>query len=754
MGRRWGIVLLGGLLAIVGFLYLGQPRAPFEEPSEPVPVEVAEAFPTTALQEKSSLTAVKAAPRPVTARLSPKVDTVANAEVHSVTSATETQTYELRGRVVDSVSGEGIANAHTSLLCVERLNTTHIEHKIIADEEGRFVVTDLDAGLYNFEATADGYLPHKHEQHRREYLTEIADGEDPPEEIVIELDPETYLDIDVHHADGSPAADVLVNPYPFTPDRSTSSFEPYITDSTGYLRIMNPHHSRTGHVEAYVTAGHDEKHRVWDTIGRSEDFQMSKGQNRSIDIVIPETGSLSGRVETESGVPLGNMPLELSVRSAQLNSSCGRSTRSNSQGVFIFNDVPEGTASVFAHSDGYVTSWRRNLLVSAGKETSGVIVTVKQAESIRGVLLNSDLKPMDEVTVMARPMNQSVQSSGADSTNNRGEFEINTLLPGEYRLEAVTKYRTQVVEGVPAGTEGLYIIMDPDAVVFGSVRDAKSGAPITGFSVRGHALDNYHEVSNRNAQVTVPTTPDGTFRIEGVLPGHPYTLLIEKDGYAKARFEVADLKPGEEHGPVAIDMHHGYSLTGHVTRGDTGEPLCPCEVLIRKAPGNGERAAPTLKWTSRTNHYGKFKFEHIPPGSFELVILDDNDNRVGRQAPLIVRGIVVNGHADLGVFQTAPGARLKGHVTVPDDLLRRNVFMKLNQNWPHITISGSHIAPDGSYEIGAIPAGIHTVQICTVDLRRGLEIRPVQEESIMFTEGQTVMRDFEIEPVRNTPSTQ
>ena len=78
-----------------------------------------------------------------------------------------------------------------------------------------------------------------------------------------------------------------------------------------------------------------------------------------------DLGAIVGRLTNAAGAPVANA----TVTAQRVDGSAIRATISGSDGVYSFADLPPGTWSVKAQSDGYPEMTAPSLVVVAGKAT-------------------------------------------------------------------------------------------------------------------------------------------------------------------------------------------------------------------------------------------------------------------------------------------------------------------------------------------------------------------------------------------------
>lgn len=213
----------------------------------------------------------------------------------------------------------------------------------------------------------------------------------------------------------------------------------------------------------------------------------------------PTTGTIKGRVVSDDGRPLSNAAV---VAQAVTGAPAAKPMRSDSEGKFVFEDLPAAAYVVFAAAPGYIDQvmtlgdpgqWPRHLIGAQLKITmikGGVItgtVTSAKGEPIVGVPVNAS--PAKE---QSASMSNFMGLQTAAETDDRGIYRIYGLLPGQYTVSAgggepfaqlsVSGFELDVPTYYPSATRDTAI---PVAVRGG---DEMTGIDIKYRGAAGHSL--------------------------------------------------------------------------------------------------------------------------------------------------------------------------------------------------------------------------------------------------------------------------
>ncbi|AWV88771.1 carboxypeptidase regulatory-like domain-containing protein [Bradymonas sediminis] len=247
-------------------------------------------------------------------------------------------------------------------------------------------------------------------------------------------------------------------------------------------------------------------------------------------------------------------------------------------------------------------------------------VQAKDTPSIHGFLVDSAGQPIVGGQVEAG-------DAGRVKTAEDGSFRFDDLKPGTYKIGATAD---GFVAGGPPGLRSVEVTLaaGSDAA---SIRDLRLILQRVG-TIRGRVVASGRPVPNatvgiyyQSAQgladpiepyvVDAAATSDtnGNFELRDLAPGR-LQLLIEAEDYALAESRHLFVEPGENLGPVVIDLAPSATLIGEVV--DTQGEAIGAEIVLRS-----ESARPGQQRISRRSQAdktGRFFFRNIPAGVYSL----------------------------------------------------------------------------------------------------------------------------------------
>ncbi|MDY7231443.1 carboxypeptidase regulatory-like domain-containing protein [Hyalangium rubrum] len=179
-----------------------------------------------------------------------------------------------------------------------------------------------------------------------------------------------------------------------------------------------------------------------------------------------------------------------------------------------------------------------------------------------------------------------------------GSFVLQSLPEGTFTLWAMDARGARRKQDVPAGAEGVGLLLAEGQWMAGVVRD-EEGVPVP--EVRVTVV---HEAHTRFFDTV--TGEDGRFRV-GPLPGDSYALVVEKEGWLPVFLRSGGL----EWSKGQVVLLRARRLTGRVLSDGAAAP--GAELLLG---GQESRGIEALRATADAE--GRFTFEGLEPESYRL----------------------------------------------------------------------------------------------------------------------------------------
>jgi protocatechuate 3,4-dioxygenase beta subunit len=227
-----------------------------------------------------------------------------------------------------------------------------------------------------------------------------------------------------------------------------------ISDAEGRYRMEN-----VAAADRMVLEAESDEHVPSET----EPFEVAAGETKRVDVVLQGGATVRGRVIDEHGkvVPAARLRVgrldeasgalrELSAWTADRFLE-GRIVFADERGAFEIPRVRPGRTLLKAEKEGYVTSYRRDLVVSPDQVVESHVVSLSKGETISGVVRAEDGKPLPRIDVVATKQANPAMRFGGGAAPAGGDA------PPEPTVEPMLMGRTDeqgrfTIEAVPPGT--------------------------------------------------------------------------------------------------------------------------------------------------------------------------------------------------------------------------------------------------------------------------------------------------------------
>jgi hypothetical protein len=491
----------------------------------------------------------------------------------------------------------------------------------------------------------------------------------------------------------------------------------------------------------------------------------------------PDLCTVMGRVVAAAdGNPLKSARVALVPEHNRSHHEEIYATSSDSDGHFTLKNIPQGRYRFFAAHTGFVQQHYKAgvggtaplFSLRPGEKVNDVLFRLIAAAVITGRVSNEDGDPMQrvEVTALRRPSEEEVedddvprphkaqmQSVGAAESDDRGQYRIFGLKPGEYFVKAedssrpigraveqdesfwlklsygseyapvyypgVTQVSQAQVVPIKAGEEaGADITMRRVKTVEVSGRVIGATGPAANSFVSLQPADS--SASGFDRQDT--TDEKGNFRLRNVPEGTYYLLAFQREegtlvyeSRARQKIEVG----GDNLDGITISLGGGITIPGRV-KIDSSSSVTFDRLGLSLTPVDEDSQ---LGGHSEVKKDGSFEFKSVHDGGYALSVWGLENGayvRSVRRGPddVLEKGVQVEGNSSgrLEVTLGSDGAKLEGSVSdddgavigarvrlVPDPLTpynRLRIHSTTTDQLGHFTLTD--IAP-GKYKLTAKP---------------------------------------------------
>ncbi|HIJ73414.1 MAG TPA: carboxypeptidase regulatory-like domain-containing protein, partial [Candidatus Hydrogenedentes bacterium] len=438
-------------------------------------------------------------------------------------------------------------------------------------------------------------------------------------------------------------------------------------------------------------------------LGRSEDVNglvVRRLGNQSIHI--------SGRVVDTQGTPIDNFtfgargPMDATddeydpSRWYEFNDLLVRDARTDAAGRFRISGLRKGAYAITADRPGFervrLTGVRAGaedleIVLSRIGEIEGRVVDAVTGRAVRQFVLTTKHPDQD-----VQP-SQAVREAKSINYAEDGRFRMASRSNGATRLwvfadgYAAKNMLLHVVSEEVLG--GVIVRLEPLAGVSGRVIDA-AGNPVSGAAIFVGAVPADHGVFF-SYRAVARSQSDGSFQIpyEGMTPG---LISAIHPGYARAAVSVELNRTEPAHVELVLDP--GGTVEGIVT---ASRGL----VVLLRVPG--DEGVGLLR--TETDAGGRYRFEHVPPGLVEVILVEGWNNKYQCEA------VVASAETTVVDFEVHDGACvLSGAVTTRGEPVDRGrIFVSTTVD--EATNTRVATIEEGQYFIEDLPSGQAHVRV-------------------------------------------
>ena len=501
-------------------------------------------------------------------------------------AAAPASTGALVGRVISAEAGAPLRRVEVVVTHFGRQPLT-----TFTDDDGRFELTNLEAGAWQLAAGKTGYVRQLWGQRRP------TDGPRP-----LTVVPGATISADfalvragaiggrIYDEYGEPLAAVRVAVLRARIRQHQRTLQPVgegdLTDDTGSFRI---HGLPPG--EYFVTASlrvapadsivqttyAPTYYPGTGNFAEAQRILLSAGGDVVVDFpVMPyRTARVSGTVVAASGSPADAF-LNLSAEAGELGVPLGIGGATQPDGTFTIPDVPPGTYTLTAElkgGSGLGTEIAALPLSVYGDDISGVTLVTARPATLAGAIVADDgirAPPPDKVTIVARSIRATGQATFAEPVDNA--FDL-TVPVGPFRLFVEPPEGWMVKSILVSDTEAIDVVLDlkgqrdvPARIVLtnrisevrGSIAAADGAGRAGGASVVVFPYDSARwQPPSRFVRTTVAAA-DGTFSIAGLPPAPAYLAAA-----------VAVLEEGEGEDPEFLARIRDLAVRFDLAEGES-----------------------------------------------------------------------------------------------------------------------------------------------------------------------------------------
>ncbi|MCC6694289.1 MAG: sigma-70 family RNA polymerase sigma factor [Candidatus Hydrogenedentes bacterium] len=357
--------------------------------------------------------------------------------------------------------------------------------------------------------------------------------------------------------------------------------------------------------------------------------QSVESGTEGVDFVLRRRGTVSGRVvDGETGEPLKSFEVyQMGGVASTVDSSNERwfDRVEDAEGRFTMENVVLDEATIIAKADGYMPAFEV-VQLDSGQHLEGVTMKLSRGRILEGIVVDASGSPVEGASILLGPALYVPQGMNEDfldaetakaaraRTQADGTFTLAGMAPGPQMLTAYHRDYAQgsITVDIPeSGTPPqAHITLTSGGSIRGVVRVA--GIPTEGISIMVLPAGG---MGSPLAQIA--TGSDGVYRAEDITPGNVTivaTLQTRPEDMMGRRVEqTAAVQAGQEtHVDFDLIAATGV-LTGDLEIDVTQESSAVVRCTMPTEAGSEKRMT--------IAHDGKFRFEQMPEGEVEGVVM-------------------------------------------------------------------------------------------------------------------------------------
>lgn len=297
---------------------------------------------------------------------------------------------------------------------------------------------------------------------------------------------------------------------------------------------------------------------------------------------------------------------------------------SDAAGRIEIANVPFGTVVSLAAEHDSFDSYAQTIEPKDGEPLQVELRLLPRVDIVGKVLVDETGEPIPGVKVQASDGGMPLSVVGL--LGGGSVVEAVTDANGAYRLRKLQRGKQFVAVSYPgydtfehafevSSTDPEYALevrLKRTAALSGRVVD-NANQPIEGVSVY-FATQEALLLGGKGlpAEPHARTGPDGGFRLRGVPPGRPFSVVVRHPSFVNAQRDNVKVEPGEELAGVDIMMTRGGSITGEVVDA-LRQPLAGATIVATPVKPVGAPLRPIVSGAD-----GTFVIDNTQPAIFEL----------------------------------------------------------------------------------------------------------------------------------------
>lgn len=484
----------------------------------------------------------------------------------------------ISGKIYDKETNQSIKDVRVIALNIQTDDGT----TAIATEDGIYLFSGLPTGTYDIYVEAAGYSSDLQKE------VTLQEGQN-LQNTDIYLPKGGIISGYVKNNKGLPLSGVEV----FAIQSEGTSHGKGKTDEEGLFRISG---LAEGDFNVSVkTPGHIPETK--------ENVTVSSGELTSgIDFLLVASGSLSGKVTKQDGVPVAEAEI-LVIREEDKQGKGIFKTDIN--GDYKADNLGAGTYTITIKKDGFVANQNSSVSVTEGTNTESINFVLEEAGSISGTIYLSDgITPAAGIFIFAQKLNE--DSISFSTPDGSGQYKIENVSTGFYTVRAeisdsqilLSSSNVEVRQG--NDTTDVNFILPGIGAISGTAYKNNDTMPFEGATVTLVQTEGLTDAAR-----SVTTASNGSFIFENV-PAGGYVLLAEAPGYPSLKKNVTVNESQAQIIQFTLSNLKG-SISGKVTTQDN-QPVSGVRVVAFADEILGDNI-----YFTETTQDGSYKIESLFP---------------------------------------------------------------------------------------------------------------------------------------------
>jgi protocatechuate 3,4-dioxygenase beta subunit len=337
---------------------------------------------------------------------------------------------------------------------------------------------------------------------------------------------------------------------------------------------------------------------------QSDLVTLAPGGEAHVDLVMHEGGALEGRVLDANGRPVEGARVVVSATRGSLE----RTTRTASDGTFVFVALPEAVLVSASASDGDTPDVRTTVAIPEGGRKEMTIALPEPRDALPIAVVDASGWPVEAAQVSASSLSPESVLRTTAFTDAHGEASLRRARGLPLRVEVRAPSHAPRVVTADGTEESLHVELAPAERATGEVVAERGRDPIAGATI-----SLYTDLGARRAR----TNADGAFTLAELAPGNA-RMTVRAAGYAPVTRPIA-IPSSDGRSAFAIprvELAAEGSIEGEVVDG-RGDPIAGARVAKDDVP-TWLLVGTSPDGIAVTDAKGRFALHELPEGAVSL----------------------------------------------------------------------------------------------------------------------------------------